>query len=360
MEKKQLVVIMKNLGTACNIGCVYCAEERKKYVSVEKKITFEQTEKLAELTKEYSINVLFHGGEPTLLDCAYYLKLMDIFEGKNKDVFFGIQTNAVKLDDEWLDFFAANRQRLGVSVSLDGPKSVNVFRLSKTKEETFDLVFHNMKKLEKKGIKMGLICTIVSAAREKERELFEMLQKFENLQFVKLNPCMDRNEDKTLPKWAVTPKEYFQFVCNFFDILVKNSAWKNYYVEPVISVLKNIQGVSSSFCNYTFNKCHNFISIYPDGRITSCDNYNLEHGFLGMLHEINNLEEILFMKKNQKLLESYQKLIFECSKCEVMQYCKGGCIAIRERYADTEEYCREMKKMIYHIKGVYDLVNENS
>ncbi|MDE7251629.1 MAG: radical SAM protein [Acetatifactor sp.] len=359
MEKKQLVVILKNPGTACNIGCVYCAEARKKYVSIQNKITFEQTEKLAELTKKYSLNVLFHGGEPTLLDCDYYLTLMDIFEAKNKDVFFGIQTNAVELNDKWFEFFKENEMRLGVSVSLDGPKSVNAFRLSKIGEETFDIVFNNVKKLGEKGIKTGMICTIVSTAIGQAQALFEMLQKFDNLQFVKLNPCMDRNEDKSLPRWAVSPTEYFQFVCDFFDILVRNSAWKNYYVEPIISVLKNIQGTNSSFCNYNIQKCHNFISVYPDGTVTSCDNYNLEKGFLGMLDEINDIEEILYMQRNPVLSESYRKVLSKCNNCEIMQYCQGGCIAVRERYADTKEYCMGMKKMIYHIKGVYDFINEN-
>lgn len=354
--KKQLVIILKNPGTSCNIGCIYCAEERKKYISVDNIITENQLLKLAELTKEYSLNVLFHGGEPTLLNCDYYEKAMDIFTEKNDDVFFGIQTNATRINQAWVDFFVKNRARLGVSVSLDGPRDVNRFRLTKDKKETFDSVVRCVKLLGTNGIKVGMICTIVSAALGKEYDLYEMLMQFDNLQFVKLNPCMDRDSDGTVPFWGVTPQQYFEFVNNFFDILVKESAWNRFYVEPIISVLKNLQNVNSSFCNYSEKKCTNFISVYPDGTITSCDNFDLHNGYIGKLSEVSSISSILAFQENKELKDSYAELMSQCDTCEIKKLCKGGCIAARKRYADTTSYCDGMKLMINHIREVFHSV----
>ena len=171
--KKQLVIILKNPGTSCNIGCVYCAEERKKYVSVDNIITEDQIRELTELTKEYSLNVLFHGGEPTLLNCEYYQRVMDIFQNVNDDVYFGIQTNATRINEEWIELFKRNKKRLGISVSLDGPNEVNKFRLTKDKKETYELVKSNVKLMGENGIKIGMICTIVSTALGKEKELYD-------------------------------------------------------------------------------------------------------------------------------------------------------------------------------------------
>lgn len=350
---------MKNPGTSCNIGCVYCAEERKKYVSIDNKITYKQAESLAELTKDYSLNVLFHGGEPTLLDCEYYQKLMEIFERKNDDVYFGIQTNGTRIDETWIDFLKKNKKRLGISISLDGPNSVNAYRLTKQKEETYNTVYHNIKKLGENGIKTGLICTIVSLAIGKEKELYDMLMEFDNLQFVKLNPCMDRNEDGTVPFWGISPEQYFKFVSHFFDIMMVQGTWNRFFIEPIISVLKNVEGVRSSFCNYTFEKCTNFISVYPDGTITSCDNFNLQDGFIGKLNEIDDVEKIRFLQNNDDLREDYSDLLKKCENCDYKEICKGGCIAIRRRYIDTEEYCNSIKKMIDHIEGAFRYINEN-
>lgn len=354
--KKQLVIILKNPGTSCNIGCSYCAEERKKYVSVENYITEDQIKKIAILTKDYSLNVLFHGGEPTLLDCSYYERAMDFFEKENTDVYFGMQTNATRIDEEWISFLKRNKERLGISVSLDGPNDINKFRLTKDKEETYDLVYNNIKKLERNNIKTGMICTIISNAIGKEKELFNMLRDFKNLLFVKLNPCMDRNCDGTIPFWAVTPKQYFEFVSNFFDIMIRESSWNDYFLEPVISILKRMQGVDSAFCNYSKNKCYNFISIYPDGTITSCDNYNLQEGYLGNINTIDRIDLEELRNSNKALLDSYTNLLDKCAGCDEREICTGGCIAVRRRYNDSDEYCVGMKKMINHIRGVYKYV----
>jgi len=357
---KQLVLILKNPGTSCNIGCVYCAERRKKYISVDNIISLKQIEKMASLTKDYSLNVLFHGGEPTLLDTDYYDSIMNIFRKYNSDVFFGLQTNATLIDDKWIGFIEKNIERMGISVSLDGTREANKYRLDKTNKETFDCVYNNIKKLEKNNIKTGMICTIVKSTLHKEKKIFELFNSFNNLLFVKLNPCMDRNEDGTLPEWAVSPEEYFKFVCNFFDIQIRESGWDKFFLEPVISVLKNLQGVKSYFCNYSSDKCFNFLSLYPDGRITSCDNYNLENGLLGNVDTIESIESIRYMQNNSKLLNSYNDLLDKCKFCESKNICHGGCIAIRQRYTDNNDYCYWMRYMINHIKRVFDEVKKSN
>ncbi len=354
--KKNLVIILKNPGTTCNIGCVYCAEERKKFVSIDKTISEEQIKRIAEMSKDYSLNVLFHGGEPTLLSCDYYQEAMDIFQLANKDVFFGLQTNATLIDDVWIEFLIRNKKRLGISVSLDGPNEVNKYRVTKDKNETYETVASNVKKLSEAGIKTGMICTIVSTSLGKEQELYNMLKSFDNLQFVKLNPCMDRNKDGTVPFWGVTPTQYFEFVSGFFDIMVRESAWDKFFIEPIISVLKNLQGVRSSFCNYSNDKCTNFISIYPDGTVTSCDNFNLQDGYIGSLESIDSFSDVVTFQKNENLAKNYASTLKMCDGCSYHNVCKGGCVAARIRYMDTDEYCIGMKSMIDHIREVYDSV----
>jgi uncharacterized protein len=354
MSEKQLVIILKNPGTTCNMGCIYCAEEKKNYTTVGNRIENAQAERLADLTKGYSLNVLFHGGEPTLLPTDYYGKLIDIFEARNNDVYFGVQTNAFSIDEAWISFLKANKHRLGVSVSLDGTKSMNRLRITKNKTDTYERVLQNIKNMAVNGIKTGMICTIVSTSLGKEKELLDLLMSLENLLFVKLNPCFDRDEAGQAPQWAVTPKQYAEFVKNVFSIMLKNGNWNRFYIEPIMSVLKNLQGISASFCNYSFKKCENFISLYPDGTITSCDNYNLQQGFLGNLIEISRLDEILDMRNNIKLCENYKLLMAECCTCEYVDICKGGCIAVRNRYRDTNEYCVEMKSMINYDKKAYE------
>jgi len=360
MEKKPLVLIMKNPGTTCNIGCVYCAEERKKYISVDTKIEYELVDKIANLTDQYSLNVLFHGGEPTILPVDYYKNIIEVFTKSNPDVYFGLQTNGTLINDEWIQFLKDYKDKVGVSVSLDGTKEINRFRLTKDKKETFDTVKNAINQLADNGLKTGMICTIVSSSLGRERELIEMLMDFNNLLFVKLNPCFDLNHDGTIPYWGITPDQYVQFVINFFTIMFERGIWNQFFVEPIISAFKNLQNVRSSFCNFNLDKCSQFISLYPDGTITSCDNYTLKQGKLGDLNTTDDLGDVLTMKDNPQLLNDYHKLMNQCETCEYEELCKGGCIAVRMRYNDTNEYCVAMKKMFNHFRKVYEEAYANS
>ncbi len=350
MEKEQLIIIMKNPGVSCNLGCIYCIEEQKNYDSLENKISLEQVRKLARLTKEYSINVIFHGGEPMILEPAYYEDIMNIFEEINDDVYFGMQTNATKIDDKWIEFLKKNSHRLGISVSIDGTRELNKLRTTKTGEPTFDMAFSNIKRLEEENISTGLLCTVVSTSLGKERELYNFITSFDNLKFVKVNACTDRNEDGTIPTWAVTPKQYYNFISNFFDVMLEDGKWKH-YIEPIISILKNLQGVRTAYCNFNNEKCTNFLTIYPDGRLTSCDNYYLKHGLIGHLDDLKDIKSAIALETNLDLKCSYKSLLKKCENCEVNDICKGGCIATRERYQD--EYCEAMKEMIAHFSEIY-------
>lgn len=359
-EKKQLVIILKNPGTACNIGCIYCAEHRKNYTSVEKKIELEDIENLAKLSKDYLVNVLFHGGEPTLLPIGYYKNITEIFDKYNKDVFYGLQTNGTLINQEWIDFILEYDGKVGISISLDGTREINKNRITRDNKETFDLVKNNIELLSKNGIKTGLISTIVSNTLGKEKELLELLLSFDNLLFVKLNPCFDRNVDGTIPKWGIKPMQYANFVNNMFDLLLQKGEWGRFNLEPIISIFKNLQNVTSSFCNYSFEKCSNFVSVYPDGTVTSCDNYNLQQGELGNLHHLEGVKNIFEFNNNRELVEQYGELMAKCQKCDYREICKGGCIAARIRYKDTDEYCNAIKTMCNHMKEVFKKINENS
>lgn len=129
----------------------------------------------------------------------------------------------------------------------------------------------------------------------KERDIYDFIAGFSNLKVIKINPCMDKNDDGTIPFWAITPQQYYRFIDNYFDIMLEKGNWGQ-CIGPITSVLKKLQGIRSVYCNYNNEKCPNFLTIYPDGTITSCDNFNLQHGKICDLYEINNFDAILNME----------------------------------------------------------------
>lgn len=353
----RLVISLKSAGNVCNMGCVYCAENKKQCANLEEKISLSEIQKLASLTENYALNVVFHGGEPTLLKSDYYETVMNIFYNRNKNVSFALQTNAYDLDENWIYFLKNNSQRLGLSVSIDGTKYMNYYRVTKNGEKnSFEKVCSNLKLLEMNNISFGMICTINNLSLGNEKELFVFLQGFEKIRFVKLNPCFDKDGD-IIPIWAISPMQYSEFVKNFFDIYIRNIKIVKYQVEPILSILKLNQRVESTFCNFSNIKCSNFICLYPGGIITACDNYNMMQ--LGNINNIDNLEDIISIRNYPIISNEIEGLLLQCKQCSYYDKCMGGCLSIRLRYKECDEYCLSMKDMICHIRGICEKIKNN-
>lgn len=366
ISNHDLVLILKNAGTACNIGCKYCAEARKKQVNLTNAntVTLDDIEQLINLTASVNnVTVLFHGGEPLLLPISYYEEIIKKWRQKRDDVYFGFQTNATLINDKWLDFFEEHRDIVGISISLDGDKEANSNRVGKDGRPTFSNVIDALDQLQSRSLTTGMISTLTKVALGREQELFELVSQYSNIRFLKLNPCYDMWSDGSVPEWGILPNEYAQYVLNFFDIMFKNQYLKKLDVEPILSIIKSLEGIDNSFCNFCNKKCNHFLSIYPGGRAIACDNFTLEDGLYPDLYTQNNISELL-EKQPQPLFDQLDSLLEDCRKCGYQAICHGGCLAVRRRYSlygkngEAELYCGEMRRTIEYIKSRIESVRK--
>ena len=72
-----------------------------------------------------SIQLIFHGGEPLLMSKPRFAEMCETLRGYETgfQFRFGLQTNGVLVDDEWIELF--ERHKVSASVSLDGPPVIN-------------------------------------------------------------------------------------------------------------------------------------------------------------------------------------------------------------------------------------------
>lgn len=357
INNNELVLILKNAGTSCNIGCEYCAEHRKKMIDKSKleMVTLADIKKLIEITRSIkNLTVLFHGGEPLLLSPSYYEEIISMWRANRTDVYFGIQTNATLINEDWLNFIEKYHDVLGLSISLDGDAIANSYRRDKNGIETFSRVKHALDLLRERNIEVGVISTITQAALGRERELFDLVALYPNIRFVKLNPCYDMWSDGVVPSWGILPDEYATFVIHFFDIMFNEKYFRKLNVEPSLSIMKGILGIENSFCNFCNRKCNHFMSIYPNGKTIACDNFDLADGMYKNWHDVNDIHELM-NNPPQPLFSQLDSLLEQCEKCSWHSICHGGCLAVRRRYhmyGKKDEqllYCHEMQRMIQHI-----------
>ena len=131
-ENRNINLIIKTVGNACNINCAYCFEQAKE---IKKEfITPEKLEKIIEKVQT-TCSVVFHGGEPLMVGCENFSALLDVVRKyySNKVIAVRIQTNGTLLDEEWMELLYEqyNDLNIEIAISLDGTRKMNRHRVIK-------------------------------------------------------------------------------------------------------------------------------------------------------------------------------------------------------------------------------------
>lgn len=147
VERTALNTVVLNVNTGCNLSCTYCYKEDLAKPSAGKKMGAETAEAsvemlLKESPDEERYTVVFFGGEP-LSNRPLIEHMVDYCERRfaeaGKFVEFVMTTNATLLTEEVVDWL--NAHRFGLSVSIDGPKTVHDRnRITVGGQGTYDVV----------------------------------------------------------------------------------------------------------------------------------------------------------------------------------------------------------------------------
>jgi uncharacterized protein len=151
--------------------------------------------------------------------------------------------------------------------------------------------------------------------------------------------------------WATTPDEYADFVIAAFDHWRDAGLFRSFLIEPITSIIRTTAGKSSSFCHFTEMKCAYVLTVYPDGRIGTCDELPMPTGRLGWADASEPLQDLI---ENGPIFDQIAPLMNKCQSCSHRASCGGGCLATRLRYQGTEwddAYCDYRKKIIDYVRG---------
>jgi radical SAM protein with 4Fe4S-binding SPASM domain len=365
-----LEVILKVTGETCNINCNYCYEKRKPYDNATF-LTPEHLRSFLDTLGSRPLLIGLHGGEPLLIGVERMRALLREFQRYPARVEMSIQTNATLLTREWLDLFAEEWPEISIGVSLDGPPGLNRFRVDYQDRDTYSPVERALRLLEEYSWKVGLLCVVTRLALGHEAELLKYFAQFPVLRAVNFLPCLDynvktkkfptANRDALVvlngtgegrPGWATEPLEYADFLIRAFDHWREGEYFKQFALEPPVSIIRVLAGKPPFNCHFTEQKCAFVLTVYPDGRVGSCDELSMPDSYLGQLGSFGSIDEILYMQRNQQLPERLQRLLDKCAGCDFRLTCGGGCLATRLRYSETpfdDQYCDYRMKVVSHV-----------
>lgn len=350
----------------CNINCSYCYMFNLKDTTFRGKAKVMPLEiletaatqmvELAVQQNRRTLNVSFHGGEPMLAGKDWFARAIELLKkaGAGKVEFrFTMQSNAMLVDDEWLDLLAAHRIHLGIS--LDGPRHINDrARVNFAGRSTYQATVDGIQKLQARGLFGGVLCVIDPSV-----EGLEIYRHFLELGIQKIDFLLplDHNWDSPPASLSRGATPFADYLISVFDEWWRADS-KQVRIRIFESIIRGLMGASVGLDALGGDPVA-IVTIDTDGSIEPLDSLRAvddkftDVGLRLGSHPISALYDTALF---QTALLGRQGLSAQCQQCPFMTVCGGGYLPHRysraNQFNNPSIYCQDLWKLINHITRV--------
>ncbi|UWU14379.1 radical SAM protein [Rhizobium sullae] len=323
-----MIIVMK-ATRLCNLRCTYCHAWREGPGHVMSFAVLARTIRDAlQAPGARHIEFVWHGGEATLLGVKFYRKalwLQQRYAPKGTSFSNAIQTNAVDISDDMLEFL--RDYSISIGVSIDGPPAINdTRRVDVNGAGTSRRILATLRRLRQKGVKHGLLAVIDSEiAAMPARELLDYFVLTGARSLDILNALPENDESCNVIGTYIPWPEYVKFMCHLYEV------WRDEYqdrleIRTFISLLNKVANREHGLCIFAGDCQGKYLTIESNGNIAACDKYvgddNYLYGniFKGSLNR--SLAGSQNLKRAKAELDCYKT---GSSQCQWYSVCTGGC-----------------------------------
>jgi uncharacterized protein len=371
---RPLYVMLKPIGSVCNLKCQYCYYLGKKDLYPQTK-DFMMKEELLETFIEQYLNsqtmneVLFtwHGGETLMRHISFYKKALVLQKkyGRGRKIYNSIQTNGTLLTDEWCRFFKENNFLVGVSV--DGPQHCHdVYRRTRDNRPSFVQVMKGVSLLKKHGVDFNIMGVVNDYNVDYPLEFYNFFKRID-CHYIQFTPIVEKVNGDIAP-WNVPAEKWGNFLIAIFDEWIKEDVG-SYFVQYFDSTLANWVGQPPGICTLAKTCGHAGVMEF-NGDVYSCDHFVYPEFKIGNIYH-QTLTEMMYSEKQLQFgVDKYNKLPSQCLKCKFLFACYGECPKNRIINTDSGEpglnyLCKGYYKFFDHVAPYMDfmkkeLLNERS
>ncbi|MDD4696588.1 MAG: anaerobic sulfatase-maturation protein [Fermentimonas sp.] len=385
---KPLYVMLKPVGSKCNLDCDYCYYLEKENL-YKKKNQVMSEELLERFIKQYidsqtmpDIMFTWHGGETLMRPLSFYKKAVELQKkyanGRNIDN--SIQTNGTLLNDEWCKFFKENNFLVGISI--DGPQDFHdEYRRDKMGRPSFHRVMKGIELLKKHEVEFNCMAVVNDYNVDYPLEFYrffkdigcqyiqftpivERLRKkdhADNISLLKLATAKEGDHEADLAPYTVPADKWGDFLCTIFDEWVKEDVGK-IFIQIFDSTLANWVGENPSVCTMTKTCGHAGVMEF-NGDVYSCDHFVFPEYRLGNIYN-ETLTSMMYSDEQQTFgNDKFDKLPQQCRECDVLFACYGECPKnrfIKDRYGNTglNYLCKGYYKFFKHVMPYMDFMKK--
>ena len=350
---RPLYVMLKPVGSTCNMRCHYCyyLEKKRLYKGSERHVISDKL--LEKFIREYiesqttpEIMFTWHGGEPLLRSIDFYkkaLKLQRIYAGGRR-INNSIQTNGTLLTDDWCRFLRDNNFLVGISI--DGPKEyhdayrhfrqLTVDNGKLTDKSSFERVMRGIHLLKKYGVEWNGMAVVNNLNADHPKEFYQFFKQI-GCKYLQFTPIVERvttrkdgltlapgmQEGGHVTDFSVTPEQWGKFLCGVFDEWVRNDVGE-IFVQLFDATLANWVGVAPGICTMS-KQCGHAAVMEHNGDVYSCDHFVYPEHWLGNLKD-KTITEMMYSGKQREFARMKSaKLPRQCRECRFLFACNGEC-----------------------------------
>ena len=345
----------------CNLRCNYCHDWRTgSHQTMPFPVQANLIQKLLQPNNHNIIDVVWHGGEPTLIGKRGFLRILMLqrwFCRSGQKISNLLQTNATTLDPDWIQLLS--RYRFRVSLSLDGPAEVhNLTRLYANGENTFADVSRGLQLLRQANLISGALLVVSSALRKIGATTVIQFLQAEKLTEVGVLPLRPDNDSPSDNQNYLTRKDYFQFLYELHCArLLYSTPW--IHIREIDTLRRALQGHIAGHCEMLGNCIGHFFAIEPSGEVSHCDKFLGDPEY--MLGNILNQDFSQIARSSQtlNLIASNQSEISNLQDCPYFKYCRGWCpherFLARRYEPETKSDCCGLRDLFDSLKREDDV-----
>jgi|TARA_B100001964_G_scaffold245670_1_gene334579 uncharacterized protein len=283
------------------------------------------------------VSFAWQGGEPTLLGLEYFRKIVALQEKYRRPgmhITNALQTNGTRLDSQWCEFLKEFEFLVGISI--DGPEKFhNRYRKTKGGKGSYHLVKQGLDNLVKHGVEFNVLTVVQRHNADHPLEVYRGLTELgtQHLQFI---PVVERSGKNGASERSVLPNQYGRFMISIFDEWLINDVGK-IYIQQFESALNSAMGHVATICVHA-RECGRALALEHNGDVFACDHFVFDEYRIGNLQQ-QSYAEIVDGEDQMSFGHAKEKeLTDRCRRCEIRDYCNGGCPAHQFIRFQNEEF----------------------
>ena len=374
-----MYIMVKPVGSACNLRCDYCYYLEKQHLYANEGRQMLSDELLERFTREYiesqtTPEVLFtwHGGEPLVRPLAFYEKVVRLQQryARGRRIANSLQTNGTLINDDWARFF--HDQGWLIGVSLDGPEAYHdAFRRTRGGGPSFRNVIRGIDILNRHAVEWNALAV---ANRLNGDHPLSFYRFFKNIgcQYIQVTPVVERLahhddgrqlaslvDEGQLAPFSIRPKQWGNFLCTIFDEWVRHDV-SMFFFNIFDATLANWVGVAPGLCTMA-KHCGHAGVMEHNGDVYSCDHFVFPEYKLGNIHE-QSLVEMMYSERQRRFGRAKaDSLPTQCRECQWLNACHGECP--RNRFIRTANgepglnyLCEGYRQYFSHVAPYMDVM----